>query len=178
MENGAIYSSYINEYVLVGMEKKNFMEVTEKIVRFSKGWVKLQNINLNDKRQIFYLIACFITENINGDICTSDYLASKVVVVTGTEEYRFSYSGHQGQIGFRPCGICTDVQGHIVVCNGYEDFSHQCSSVHLLDMDGQFLSFLHTTGCPPFPSALCINHHQILIVSLASPTVKVYLHCK
>ncbi|XP_062592574.1 uncharacterized protein LOC134254018 [Saccostrea cucullata] len=173
---GAIYSSHINEHVLVGMEKNNFMEVTAKIVRFSKGWTKLQDINLNDKGQNLYLSARFITENINCDICTSDYLASKVVVVTRTGEYRFSYYGHPRQIGFRPCGICTDAQGHIVVCNGYEDSTNQCSGVHLLDMDGQFLSFLLTPDqCPPIPCALCINNQQILMIaSLASPTVSVY----
>ena len=50
--------------------------------------------------------------------------------------HRFSYSGQQS--GFLPYGICTDVVGHIIVCDGY----FENPTVDILDKDGQFLRFL------------------------------------
>ncbi|XP_062595053.1 uncharacterized protein LOC134256425 [Saccostrea cucullata] len=171
-EPGAIFSSNINGHILVGMERNRCMKVT----RYSKRGKKLQDIQRDNKGKDLFQSINFISENINGDICTSDYLARKVVLVTGSGEYRFSYSGHHSQFGFIPYGICTDVLGHILVCNGYEDSRNHCSSVHLLDMDGQFLSLLLTPDqCDMDTCALCIDkHHNLLVGGLNSSTISVY----
>ena len=77
-----------------------------------------------------------ITENINGDICTTDSYFAAVVVVNKSGHHRFSYSGQQS--GFWPYGICTDVVGHIIVCDVY----FENPTVDVLDQDGQILRFL------------------------------------
>ena len=74
-----------------------------------------------------YVHPHYITENINGDICTSDIGKHAVVVVDGLGNYRFSYEGHERN--FSPYGICTDTNGRILVCD-YKEV------VHRLDQDG------------------------------------------
>ncbi|XP_062583317.1 uncharacterized protein LOC134245070 [Saccostrea cucullata] len=169
-EPGAIFSSPINGHILVVMERN----LVYKITRYSRGGRKLQDIRRDDKGQNIYQSIDYITENINGDICTSDSNANKVVVVTASGEYRFSYSGHQSHHGFRPYGICTDVLGNILVCNGYP-MSNDTFSVHLLDINGQFLSLLLAPDqCPPRPCALCVDDQHNLWVGGRSSTVSVY----
>uniref|UniRef100_K1PKS0 Severin n=1 Tax=Magallana gigas TaxID=29159 RepID=K1PKS0_MAGGI len=69
----------------------------------------------------------YITENINGDVCVSDWSNQAVVVMDKSSQHRFSYTGQWS--GFEPYGICTDVLGHILVCDIYSN------TVHLLDQD-------------------------------------------
>ncbi|XP_062596338.1 uncharacterized protein LOC134257761, partial [Saccostrea cucullata] len=157
---GAIYSSHINGHILVWMCTNS----DQKLTRYNREGRKLQDIQSWDNQgNTLYHGVHFVTENINGDICTSDFKASKVVVVTASGEYRFSYSGQESQTGFIPYGICTDVLGHILVCNNYFTFNENCFSVHLLDINGQFLCILlPPEQCPPFPSAICIDDQHNL----------------
>ncbi|XP_062576547.1 uncharacterized protein LOC134238431 [Saccostrea cucullata] len=167
---GAIYSSPINEHILVGMKRKREYKIT----RYNRKGRKLQDIQWDDKGHILYQSILYITENINGDICTSNWNAGQVVVVTASGEYRFSYAGQESQSGFHPYGICTNVLGHILVCNSY--YSLFGSSVHLLDINGQFLTLLLTSDrCPSFPSGLCIDdQHNLWVGGLDSSTILVY----
>ncbi|XP_061171088.1 uncharacterized protein LOC133180633 [Saccostrea echinata] len=172
-EPGAIHSSHINGDMLVGMNKNKKSNVT----RYSKKGKKLQETQRGEEGDNLYKSITYITENINGDICTSDYTAHSVVVVTRSGQHRFIYSGHQSQSGFHPYGICTDKLGHILVCNSYCPlFGRNCPSVHLLDMDGQFLSLLLPPDqCPKKPRALCLDDQDTLMVgSEDSSTVTVY----
>ncbi|XP_061171081.1 uncharacterized protein LOC133180626 [Saccostrea echinata] len=172
LEPGAIFSSPFNGHILVGMGTKSDSKVTI----YNREGRKLQDIKRDDEGQTLYEGIDYLTENINGDICASDNYAKKVVVVTASGEYRFSYSGHESQSGFRPYGICTDVLGHILVGNGYISHSENCSGVHLLDINGRFLSFLLTLDqCPPRPCALCIDdQHNLWVGGRRSSTVSVY----
>ena len=55
----------------------------------------------------------YITENNNGDVYESDWIASSVVVVTRFGQYRFSYFGQDSQQTFSPSRICTpDLRGN------------------------------------------------------------------
>uniref|UniRef100_K1QBD4 Tripartite motif-containing protein 2 n=1 Tax=Magallana gigas TaxID=29159 RepID=K1QBD4_MAGGI len=128
----SIHSSHINGDILVGIIKDREGKVT----RYNKTGTEIQNIQRDNKGQRLYGIPHYITENINGDVCVSDYTKQAVVVVDKSGQHRFSYTG-QGLV-FIPYGICTDVLGHILVC---DDVSHK---VHLLDQDGQLLSLLLT----------------------------------
>ncbi|XP_062606357.1 uncharacterized protein LOC134268181 [Saccostrea cucullata] len=181
---GAIYSSPINGHILVGMEG-NYRET--KITRYNRNGRKLQDLRLKVKGKTLYQGVNYITyynlhqinyitENINGDICTSDSSSGIVVVVTRTGENRFTYFGQKPQYRIWPRGICTDVLGHILVCNGYQTFDENYSSVHLLDINGQFLSFLLTPRqCPSLPRALCIDdQHNLWVGGSKSSTVSVY----
>jgi hypothetical protein len=124
----SIYSSHINGNILLGMMKNGEAKVT----RYNKTGKELHNIQWDNKGQGLYNWPRYITENINGDICVSDYIKLAVVVVNKSGQHRFSYKGQESV--FWPGGICTDVLGHILMCSG--------DTVHLLDQDGQFLSLL------------------------------------
>ncbi|XP_078339401.1 uncharacterized protein LOC111106629 [Crassostrea virginica] len=126
----SIHSSRITGDILVGMCKGEEAKVT----RYNKAGKEIQNIQRDKEGQELYRCPYYITENINGDICTSDILKSKVEVINKSGQHRFSYTGQVS--GFWPYGICTDVLGHILVCESDSD------TVHLLDQDGGFLSII------------------------------------
>lgn len=161
-----------DESLLVGMRKDHSCKIT----RYSKDGKSLQNIRKKGLLKDLYKSIDCITENINGDICVSDALSYSVVVVTGSGRYRFSYFGQNSQETFTPCGICTDGLGHILVCNDSFSFRPNCSSVHLLDKDGNFLCLLLTPErCPISPSAVCIDdEHNLLLGSRHSSFIVVY----
>ncbi|XP_061182193.1 uncharacterized protein LOC133190532 [Saccostrea echinata] len=145
----SIHSSHINGDLLVGMVNSEEGKVT----RYNKTGKELQNIQRDNKGQGLYSKPIYITENINGDICTSEY-DKAVVVVNKSGQHRFSYKG-QGSV-FRPYGICTDVLGHILVCDS--------DNVHLLDQDGQFLSLLLTSPQVSNPISVCVDDENNLYV--------------
>uniref|UniRef100_A0A8W8J2A0 B box-type domain-containing protein n=1 Tax=Magallana gigas TaxID=29159 RepID=A0A8W8J2A0_MAGGI len=123
----SIHSSHINGDILVGMIKGREAKVT----RYSKNGEEIQNIQRDNKGQELYGNPHYITENINGDICTSDFIKNVVVVVNKSGQHIFSY---KDQWSIVPFGICTDIIGHILVCDGNN------SKVDIRDLDGQLLS--------------------------------------
>ncbi|XP_061177424.1 uncharacterized protein LOC133186205 [Saccostrea echinata] len=155
-----------------------------KITRYNRGGKKLLDFQKNDKEKDLYSSVKYITENINGDICTTDFDASKILVVTSSGQYRFSYSGSSNDYVFHPCGICTDVLGNILVCNGCSESLEKSLivdpfksefGIHLLDQDGRFLSLLLKHPSSPNPRALCFdNQNNLMVGSKNSPTVTVY----
>ena len=79
------------------------------------------------------------------------------MVVNKSGQHSFSYTG-QGSV-FRPCGICTDILGHIVVC---DDVSN---TVHLLDQDGRFLSLILSQQPDlKYPRGVCVDDENNLYV--------------
>ncbi|XP_062579940.1 uncharacterized protein LOC134241945 [Saccostrea cucullata] len=155
----SIHSSHINGDLLVGMGKRDGVKVT----RYNKTGKELQNIQRDNKGQGLYSKPYYITENINGDICTSDCSKKAVVVVNKSGQHRFSYTGQGSK--YRPHGICTDVLGHILV------FDMQ--NIHLLDKDGQFLSLLITPKQVSCPISVCMDDENNLYVGQDNNTVKV-----
>uniref|UniRef100_A0A8W8LTC4 B box-type domain-containing protein n=2 Tax=Magallana gigas TaxID=29159 RepID=A0A8W8LTC4_MAGGI len=164
----SIHSSHINGDILVGMDTDREAKVT----RYNKTGTEIQNIQRDNKGQTLYSVPHYITENINGDVCVSDYNKHAVVVVDKSGQHRFSYTG-QGS-GIYPYGICTDVLGHILVCDSISD------TVHLLDQDGQFLSLLITPQQGiTFPRSVCVDDENNLWVGQSNTntvTVYKYLH--
>ncbi|XP_062621401.1 tripartite motif-containing protein 2-like [Saccostrea cucullata] len=162
----SIYSSHINGDLLVGMVTDG--ERQAKVTRYNKTGKELQNIQWDNKGQGLYNSPCYITENINGDICTSDLLNRAVVVVNKSGQHRFSYTGQGSE--FDPFGICTDILGHILVCD------YVSETVHLLDQDGQFLSLLLTQqqGVRR-PRSVCVDDENNLYVGqFKTNTLTVY----
>nr|XP_022341355.1 uncharacterized protein LOC111135511 [Crassostrea virginica]XP_022341356.1 uncharacterized protein LOC111135511 [Crassostrea virginica]XP_022341358.1 uncharacterized protein LOC111135511 [Crassostrea virginica] len=153
----SVHSSRINGEILVGMIKDKEAKVT----RYSKAGKELQNIQWDIQRQGLYSDPHHITENINGDICTSDFNKQAVVVVDNSGQHRFSYTGQES--GFYPYGICTDVLGHILVCD------RASNTVHLLNQDGGFLSFiLSSQQGVKYPFGVCVNDENNLHVGQAN----------
>ena len=162
----SIHSSHIHGDILVGMVKDG---EPSKVTRYNKTGTEIQNIQRDNKGQALRTYPQYITENINGDVCVSDHY-SGVVVVDKSGQHRFSYTGQR--LGFNPCGICTDVLGHILVCDTYL-FSN---TVDLLDQDGQFLSVLLTgqQGID-YPISVCVDDDNNLWVGQRNTTtVTVY----
>ncbi|XP_062584498.1 protein PML-like [Saccostrea cucullata] len=164
----SILSSHINRDLLVGMKKISKGKVT----RYNKIGKELQNIQREDKGQEMYNYPFYITENINGDICTSDIYKGAVVVVNKSGQHRFSYTGQESVLS--PYGICTDVLGHILVCDSTSN------NVHLLDQDGQFLSLLLTKQQGVHrPRSVCVDDENNLYVGQnLTNTLTVYKYLK
>ncbi|XP_052676906.1 uncharacterized protein LOC128158194 [Crassostrea angulata] len=160
----SIYSSKINGDLLVGMRKNGEGKVT----RYNKTGTEIQNIQINNKGQELYELPHYITENINGDVCVSDYRQEAVEVVDKSGQHRFSYTGQESW--FRPYGICTDVLGHILVCDETSD------TIHLLDQNGQFLYLLLTSQQGvEYPCSVCVDDENNLWVGQDDTnTVTVY----
>ena len=162
----SIHSSRINGDVLVGMKK----DKEAKAARYSKTGKEIQNIQRDNQGEELYSLPHYITENINRDICTSDWKRGTVVVVNKSGLHRFSYTG-QGS-DFRPWGVCSDALGHILVCD------HVSDTVHLLDQDGGFLTVIltpqqviHVYG----PRGVCVDDENNLYVGQwFDTTVTVY----
>ncbi|XP_056002847.1 uncharacterized protein LOC125667384 [Ostrea edulis] len=176
-----IHSSRINGDILVGS--------IGKVTRYDRTGRRLQVIKEGDKGQTLYELPIYITENKNGDIWISDMDKRAVVVVDKSGRHRFDYTGRQSedssymyhsfytglQLHFSPRGICTDVLGHVLVCDVYND------SVHLLDQDGQFLSLLLTGEQHGIdhPAALCVDdQHNLYLGQRDSNTINVYKYLK
>ncbi|XP_022341640.1 uncharacterized protein LOC111135665 [Crassostrea virginica] len=157
----SVHSSRINGDILVGKDGE------AKVTRYSKEGKEIQNIQRDNQGQELYRRPHYITENINGDICTSDSSKYAVVVVNKSGQHRFSYTGQT--LSFWPFGICTDVLGHILVCELY-------SGVHLLDQDGGFLSvILSSQQGIAHPCGVCVDDENNLYVGqCCNNTVSVY----
>nr|XP_022340402.1 E3 ubiquitin-protein ligase TRIM71-like [Crassostrea virginica] len=156
----SVHSSRINGDILVGM--------TSKITRYSKTGKEIQKIQRDNQGQELYSDPHYITENINGDICTSDYNKHAVVVVNKSGQHRFSYTGQGSE--FNPFGICTDVLDHILVC----DLASE--SVHLLHQDGGFLSIiLSPQQGIKYPRDVCVDdENNLYLGQWNTNTVSVY----
>nr|XP_022297078.1 uncharacterized protein LOC111106630 isoform X2 [Crassostrea virginica] len=159
----SIHSSRINGDILVGMHKGGEAKVT----RYNKAGKEIQNIQRDNQGQELYKFPYHITENINGDICTSDINTKKVMVVNKSGQHRFSYTGQGSR--FCPYGICTDVLGHILACD------NDSRTVHLLDQDGRFLSFiLSPQQGIKAPRGVCVDDENNLHVGQLHNTMTVY----
>lgn len=69
--------------------------------------------------------------------------------------HRFKYIGYHSLPKFNPHGVCTDVFGHILVCN----YSYHDPSVHLLDENRYFLTSLLTKhhSDKDLPQDVCVD---------------------
>ena len=154
----SIHSSRINGDILVGMIRGEDAKVT----RYDKTGREIQNIQKDNKGETLYRYPHYITENINGDICTSDIGKQAVVVVDRLGNYRFSYEDNE--TNFSPYGICTDTNGRILVCDYKE-------AVHRLDQDGNFREKILPKDDIFFPCTICLDDRNNLFVGNAITSI-------
>lgn len=161
-----LHSSRINDDIFVG----SFNTVT----RHNKQGTLLQKIELDDKGNHLYGKVNYVTEHQNGDIVVSDHARKAVVSVDKSGRHQFDYKGNASQAGFIPCGVCSDVNGKILVCNS----SPYDLSIHLLDQSGQYLMHLLTKEQYGFlkPRALCFDEMQNLYVGDTNKILVVTYH--
>lgn len=97
----------------------------------------------------------FVCENrVTDDICVSDF-DNKVIVLSSSGDFRFSYTGIlpaiQKSETFAPRGIACTRQGHILVADVENDL------VHMLQSNGQFITHILSSISPIFrPWGICV----------------------
>ena len=69
-----------------------------KVTRYNKGGTEIKNIKSDNQGQGLHSDPHYITENFNGDICTSDYKKRALVVVKKSGQHRFSYTGQSSEL--------------------------------------------------------------------------------
>ena len=126
---------------------------------YHERYIVLQTIPHNDNNSLFGS-PHFISENNNGDVVVSDWGLRAVVVTSGEGVHRFSYVGPPLGPRLHPGGICTDVQSHILVCDGIT------KTIQMIDRDGQFLSFLLWVQDKPVSLSYDYNTHLLLVGSV------------
>lgn len=134
-------------------------ESKSKLVRYtSKQSIKKQTIEYDNRCNRLYSgknNIKYIVENRNTDICLADQDAGAVVVVNQTGNLRFRYIGNHRK-AFKPFGIATNSQSHILIADG----NNHC--IHIVDKDGLFLRYIEDVRNP---FGLCVDEYDDLFVT-------------
>lgn len=171
LKPSCVHCSTITNELLVGMYQEKTK--TGMVFRYDHAAQLTQKIQHDNTGLDIYINPNYITENSNGDIVVSDFIYwSGAVVVTDREgSYRFSYTGNPLGPKFWPKGICTDSMSHILVC---DTLNH---SIHMINMDGQFLSYLKISYLfygPPISLTYDFNMNCIWIGYKYKNTINAY----
>ena len=135
-------------------------------------------------------VLAYIAENINGDICLSvdsenrKAAEAAVIIMLPNGVHRVTYQGQQSSeaqyvkswnsLGFslfrsfQPRGICTNVNGHILVAD------KSIRVIHVLDENGGFLQMLTIPDEPRvIPISLCVNNQNNLYIGCTDGKIRI-----
>lgn len=110
-----------------------------------------------------------ITTNINGDICAIDTTSTnwegRVIVLESLGKFKWMYKGHNEintEHAFSPRDIVTTSTGDIFVSDG------KSSAVHVLSMDGIFITSIGEKEGIQNPMALSIDHEGRMLIGCSN----------
>ena len=106
--------------------------------------------------QPLYQNACYISENVNGDIIVTDFKKRIVIAVDRLGIFRYAYSGKDNKLD--ALSIDTDSVGHVYVTD------YKVNKIHMLDRDGRFLRYIIPEGGIKGPRAVCMIGDGEMIV--------------
>lgn len=180
--NGHIRNLYINAPIHSCIHSSRqssdiFIGSPNGVNRYSESSRNLLKIQVDDKGENIYGRPIYITENTNGDIIVSDEQRKAIIVVDRIGQHRFNYRGNHSSPGFNPRGVCTNVLGHILVCN----LSYHDHSVHILDQNGYFLATLLTKHRSEeyIPQDVCVDDkHNLYVGCGVKSIIDVYKYLK
>ncbi|XP_062615022.1 uncharacterized protein LOC134276754 [Saccostrea cucullata] len=112
-------------------------------------------------------LRAYISENINGDVCLS---TDVVDVISSDGELRFTYTGKEASLAnpFLPSGICTDIQGNILIADEIN------RGIHVLDKDGNFLILFTLPGDDQvYPISFCVDYKNDLCVGCSDRKIRI-----
>ncbi|XP_065933424.1 E3 ubiquitin-protein ligase TRIM71-like [Magallana gigas] len=149
------------EDILVFMYSVSKLRCQRRIVRYS-GYREKQTIQFDSEGKLLYpgTSSTKCIENRNHDICVADCGAGAVVAVNQNGKFRWRYTGHSSVTRsrpFRPFGITTDSQSHVLTT---DRDNHR---IHILDQNGQFLHYIDTCNLN-FPNGVCVDNNDNLFV--------------
>nr|XP_022325289.1 uncharacterized protein LOC111125603 [Crassostrea virginica] len=127
-----------------------------KVVRYSSTGTVLQEIQYDSQCQPLYQYACYIAENVNGDIIVTDYKKTIVIAVDRLGIFRYTYSGRNNDCD--AMSVATDSVGHVYVTD------YDGDKIHMLDRDGRFLRYIIPEGGIEAPRAVCMIGDGEMIV--------------
>lgn len=149
-----VYCSPLTEDLILGM----FNNDTNTCI--IKRYNVTENLQSQNQPQIIGQIVnwrpVLITENNNGDIIVAGFFYG-VMGMDRLGRHRFLYKETQSGFQIRAKGICTDSLSHILVSDSFD------SAVHMLNKNGQFLSYLLTTPNGACPCGLMFDFEAHLL---------------
>lgn len=121
----SVYASHRTGDIIVGLRKRRNGTIIGKIAVYDNVGTHKQTIEKDANEKPLYTWPRYVTENINGDIVTSDWFGG-IVVTDQAGTHRFSYNLSI------PRAVVTDSNGRIFGCNN-------TPKIHVLDQNGKFL---------------------------------------
>lgn len=143
----SVYCSKLNGDLLVGMciMKSNLgpfiISDSGKVARYDINGELTQTMLKDHTGHPLFNHPTYLAENNNGDVIVNDSGRGAIVVTDRGGRYRFSYTGNSSTSKISPRGVCTDVLSHILFID------QRTETIHIIDVDGQFLRHLLTN--PP-----------------------------
>lgn len=142
--------------LFVGMNKNDKDTSIGIVTRYNSIGQLTQTVSNDNTGDSLFVYPRYITENNNMDIVVSD-LQQGVLVTDHRGRHRFTYKGPPSGPDLGPRGICTDALSNILVCD------YKNNTVHIIDQNGQFLSYLLTELIEPLNLGYDFNNHLLWI---------------